>query len=314
MVAMLATTAMAGEVVVGYESSRAVGRLNAAARARMAKLPLQDLLHYTKGRHTMMKDDGISGHWGLSAVLARCEIGPRPFARLRNADGTGQCERVVFADTGTGATLMLLTQLPHSTDGPADELNYFGKSNWAADGSLMIYARSARPNLWGPLTQATTDTTGSMIVRADGTRPYIAFKKGLTLRPPICSPKRPDVGYAAVFIKRGQLEISEFSFSKNKVTRKLGTVDKAWWIKVSPDDKYLMGRSYTGVWVIRIDDGKKWDVKLDVSKTGRSYPIHDSYTFVPGNTDWFFYFYEPVHPGGGLRKAGQRLRLSLIHI
>ena len=93
------------KVQIGFESGLAAGRLSADAKAQMAKLPVQDLLDRNKGRHHLMADDRISGHWGLDAVLARCEIAPKPYEQLRGKNNTYQTERIVFADTGTGEDL-----------------------------------------------------------------------------------------------------------------------------------------------------------------------------------------------------------------
>jgi hypothetical protein len=288
---------------VGFGAGLAAGGLSADAKARMAELPLLDLLDKAKGRYTMMPDDGISGYWGLDALQARAMVGPKPYAQLRGDDGSFQSERVIFADTGTGATVMKLTQIPYP-EGSGDELIYFGKSAWNADGTLMTWVRSAKAGLWGPSSQRTTDAYGPMVVKADGTAPRLPFEKGKTLRPPICSPTRPDIAYAG----RGA-NVVELNLRTGQVVRTIGQFRLIWHLKVSPDDRYVMGKNYDGFWIYRVSDGRKWDVPLERWEgKNRGYPVHDSYRFLPADTDWIMYWYEPVHPGGGLNKEGFRLR------
>jgi len=145
---------------VGFESSYPAARLSPEDRTRILNTPLQDLFDANTGRYTMAKDDGIGGHWGLDAIRARVKIGPKPYEKLRGSDGKFQAERVIFADPGSGATMMMLSQIPYGKDGQADELNYFGKACWNADGSLMVYQRSLKPDLWGPSPQTTTEAFG----------------------------------------------------------------------------------------------------------------------------------------------------------
>lgn len=297
----LAETARCPLAVPG--AGLAAPRLSADARARTEGLALQDLLDKTTGRYTMRTDDGVSGHWGLDAVKARCEIGPKPCAKLRDDDGTFQCERIVFADTGTGAAMMMLTQIPREVGGPGDELNYFGKSCWSADGSAMLWVRSARASLWGPGYQKTTEAFGPMLVDADGTRPRIAFGGGRSMKPPICSPTKADAAYAWTAGK-----VVELNLRTGKVGGPVGAVPNVWHLKVSPDGRYVMTKSKAGFWVASTGGAGTWDVKLDEARPGVCYPVHDSYRFLPAETDWIMYWYERSHPGGGLNKEGFRLR------
>ena len=135
------------KIVAGFNCGLAAGKLPDDYIVKMAELPLQDLLDVNNGRYTFIKDDGISGHWGLDAIKSRVTAGTKPYELLRDKNGVYQTERVIFADTGTGATMMMLTQLPYSKDSEADELNYFGKSCWNADGSKMVFSRSKKPSL-----------------------------------------------------------------------------------------------------------------------------------------------------------------------
>ncbi len=298
-----------GKTEAGFESGLAAGLMSAEDRARMAKLPMQDLLDRDSGRHRLMKDDGISSHWGLDAVLSRIDIAPKPYEKLRRADGSYQTERLIFSDTGTGATIMMLTQAPYEKGGVSDELSYFKGPNWNADGSLMVFSRSAKGGLeiegMGP--QHTTDAFGPMVVKADGTGHRIAFGKGLVMKAPICSMTNPDLCYTVI---RGEVnEVVELSFSQNKVVRKIGLVDGPWWLKPSPDGKYLIDAHKRGdISVLRIADGKTWKLTLDKDDEGKPYLVHHSYQFVPGDTERVMYWYERFHPGGGLNGEGFHIR------
>ena len=297
------TVVAADEQVVGYETGTAAGMLGTEARSRMAERPPQDLIDKSAGRYTLMNADGVSGHWGLDAIKARCEVAPKPAAALVDADGVLQTERVVFADTGTGATMMMLTRIPYEAEGPGDQLNYFGKACWSADGTHMLWVRDAKAGLWGPNYQKTTDEYGPMRVDADGTGARIIFRDVPAMKPPICSPVRPDAAYAWAGGK-----ILELNLRTGTVRKTLGDMQYSWHLKVSPDDKYVVSKVAEGFRVLATADGQVWDVKLDEAKTGRCYPIHDSYRFLPADTDWIMYWYERSHPGGGLNKEGFRLR------
>ena len=92
--------------------------------------------------------------------------------------------------------MMMLTVSSYVKDGPGDQLNYFGKANWSADGAKMLWIRDAKAGLWGPNYQQTTDEFGPWLVNADGTAPRIAFGKGRSFKGPVCSPTRGDIAYA----------------------------------------------------------------------------------------------------------------------
>ncbi|HUV39978.1 MAG TPA: hypothetical protein VMY39_10210, partial [Planctomycetota bacterium] len=239
------TVIAANEQPVGYETALAAGMLSADARTRLATLPLQDLIDKTSGRYTLVKDDGVSGHWGLDAIRARCEVGPRPAAALVDPDGVMQTERVIFADTGTGATMMMLTRLPYAVDGPGDQLNYFGKACWSADGAHMLWVRDAKAGLWGPNYQKTTDEYGPLRVNADGTGATIIFREVTAMKPPVCSPTQPDVAYAWSGGK-----ILELDLRTGTVRKTLGDMQYSWHLKVSPDDKYVVSKVAEGFRVL----------------------------------------------------------------
>ncbi len=287
---------------IDFGSSLAAGRLSPEIRADMADLPLQDLLDKDTGMYTLLKDDGVSGHWGLDAIMARCEIAPKPYEKLVDDNGVYQAERVVFADTGTGATMMMLTQIPYSEES-GDELNYFGKANWNADGKVMLFSRSVKADIWGPRIQATTEAYGPMLVDADGGRPRIAFGKGRAMGATTCSPKRPEIAYAEV-----QGRIMELNLAAGKVGKTICKPNHTGRLKVSPDDKYVMGCAGDYFWIHSLSSHEKWAVPLDLNeKTGKAYDVHRGYMFVPGDTDWIIFFYKSGHPGGGGREEGFRL-------
>ena len=284
-----AQTPASAKVAVGFASSPACGMLSAQQREAMLKLPLQDLLDRNAGRYTLMKDDQSSGHYGLDALLARRDVATKPYAALRDAGGVYQTERVIFADPGSGATMMQLSNTPYDSGG--DELIYFGKSCWNLDGSIMAWARSEKPSLWGPAEMTTTETHGVLMANGDGTGPRIAFADRKTMRAPICSPVDADLAYSM-----SGSDLVELDLRAGKVKRVVKSGLPAWWLKISPDGKYALSKGYRAkaFWVVQLSDGKQWDVALDSQ-------VHDSYRFVPGNTDWVMFWYEATVRTEGMR-------------
>jgi len=284
-------------VEVGYASGLAARSLSAEDRKRIESLPLHDGLGRLEGRYANMqveatrredshRDDGVAGYWGLDAVRRRQDIGPKPYAGLLK-DGCYQTERIIFADLGTGATMMKLTHEPY---GSGDELSYFGKAAFSADGSLMVWQRSQKVSLWGPGRQNTTDTHGPVLLDGDGTRPRIAFRDRPSVTIPVCSPSKPELAYAMA----GR-DLVELNLRTGGVQRTIKSGLPSWWLKLSPDAKYACSMAYGGrsLWVVSLPTGQQWDIPLKGA-------IHDSYRFVPANTDWVMYWYE----GGGLRNEG----------
>jgi len=271
---------------VGFASGPAA-RLSEQDLARIESLPLQDLLNRDTGRYTQVRDDGVSGYWGLDAIRSRQDAADKPYAILQRGRFL-QTERVVFADLGTGATLMKLTDEPYGT---GDELNYFGKSCFNADGSLMTWQRSRQPTIWGPSGQTTTATHGPMLVSADGT--HLRIVQGgwpARMRPlVVCHPLNPELAYAM----SGD-QLLELDLRAEQVRRVVAAGMPSWWLKLSPDGKYACNDDYGRgpITVVSLETGETWTMKL----SGR---IHDSYRFVPGNTDWVMYWYEsdPGHRG-----------------
>jgi hypothetical protein len=284
----LAARAKAALTAVGYESSSPARRLSAEDRRRIEAQPRQDLLDRADGRYTLVKDDGVAGYWGLDALQRRRNAVEKPYVEVRHDDHF-QAERVIFADLTTGATLVKLTDEPFGT---GDELAYFGKSCFNADGSRMIWERSRRPSLFGPRTQQATDTYGTLLVDGDGTRPRLVFGDVPSLQLPICHPTDPDLAYG---LSEGSL--LELNLRTGKVRRSVATGLPGWWLKLSPDARYACSASYDSgrIVVVSLENGERWEVRPQ----GR---IHDSYRFVPGNTDWIMYWLE-----GDFRDQGFRM-------
>ena len=266
------------KVDTGFVSGPAAW-LSSADIARIASRPLQDLLDPENGRYTQIDDDGVSGCWGLSAIRSRQEAAEKPYADLRRG-GFFQSERVIFADLTTGATLMKLSDEPY---GAGDELNYFGKSCFNADGSLMTWQRTRKPNIWGSSGETTTETHGPVVMDSDGTHLRVVQGWPERIRPPVvCHPLNPDLGYVM-----NEDQLLELDLRAGTVRRVVATGMPAWCLKISPDGKYACNDDYSRgpITVVSLETGEKWVMKL----TGR---IHDSYRFVPGNTDWIMYWYE----------------------
>jgi len=276
----------ANAVATGYESGVAARRMSAADRQRLASLPLQNLIGMMEGRYTQLKDDGVMGHWGLDAVKARQDATNKPYAELK-VPGGYQTERVIFADPGTGVTMMKLSDEPYGT---GDEILYFGKAAFTADGSKMVWQRSRKPSLWGPGSQASSDTHGPIVRDGDGSRPRIAFRERPSVRIPICHPTDPGLAYAY-----SGRDVVELDMRTEKVKRVVASGLPMWWLKLSPDGKYVCSAPYGRgqIAVVRIEDGKRWNIPLRRN-------IHDSYRFVPGNTDQVMFWYE----GRGLSTEG----------
>ncbi len=274
-------------VAVGFESGLATGLLKDADRSKLSSLPLQDLLDKSKGRYSQIQDDGVMGHWGLDAVKARQEATGKPYGELLSG-GHYQTERVIFPDLGTGITMMKLSDEPYGT---GDETLYFGKAGFAADGSKMVWQRSAKlTSVWGPGSQTTSDTHGPIVRDGDGTRPRIAFRDRPNVRIPIFHPTDPGLAYAY-----SGREVVELDMKSEKVKRVVASGLPMWWLKLSPDGKYVASGPYGRgkIAVVQISDGKRWDIPLRRN-------IHDSYRFVPGNTDQVMFWYE----GRGLSTEG----------
>lgn len=273
-----------GFVPVGYEGSIPARHLDAADRARIAALGLQDLLDSSTGRYCMLEDDGVLGTWGLDQLTARRAATTKPYSDLRDGNGVYQSERVVFADLSTGAMMMKLTNQPHG-DG-ADEIIYFGKSAFSADGSRMIWSRVDTPSLWGPGTQTIGEEYGPLLLDGDGARPRIAFDRGIDMGAVIAHPLAPDRGYA---VSNG--ELLELDLTDGAIVSSVASLPYHWHLKMSPDGNYVCDASYGGAGIVvqSLTDSTQWTIPL----TGA---IHDSYRFVPGDTDWIMFWYEGNYP------------------
>ncbi len=306
----LATCSVAADKVdVGFEGGLSLGRLPDDYKAKLADQPMQDLADPgNKGRWTFETDGGPEGYWGLETINSRVKIGPKPYGALASKKGATmalQTERVVFSDIGTGATMMMLTIAPHVSGGPGDWVFYYGKGAWNADGSMIIGARSQRPSVWAPkYDDRPGKNAGPLAIKSDGTGHHTLLGNGKLMRAVVASPTRPNIGYTA-----SGNTILEIDLVTGKVAKDLGQVSGVWWLKQSPDDKYVMGRNKLGFWVIDTKTKKQYQVKLDYwEEKSKSHSVHDSYRFLPADTDWIMYWYERSHPGGGLNKEGFRLR------
>ncbi len=273
-----------GFVPVGYEGSIPARLLDETDRARLADLGLQNLLDDQDGRYSVLQDDGVLGTWGLDQLTARRAATAKPYAELRNDSGVYQSERLVFADLSTGAMMMKLTNQPHGDGG--DELIYYGKSCFNADGSRMIWSRVDTPGLWGPGTQTITGETGPLLVQGDGTQPQIAFDSAGAMGPVVAHPTDPARGYA---VSSGDL--LELDLVAGSMVSTVASLPYHWHLKMSPDGLYVCDASYggAGIVVVSLEDGTEWTIAL-------SGPIHDSYRFVPGDTDWIMFWYEGSFP------------------
>ncbi len=273
---------LAAQEPVGYEGSIPARQLSPTDRGRIWNLPIQDLLDYDSGRYAVLEDDGQMGHWGLSEIWARRDVADKPYAELRDLAGIYQTERTVFADLSTGLMLMKLTNQPYNDGG--DELLYFGKSNFSADGARMIWTRSSTVSLWGPGSITPTDEYGPLMLDGDGTRPRIVFSSLNPFAHLIAHPFDPDLAYARV-----GYDLVEVNLTSEEVLRTVAEDVVRWWMKISPDGEYVCGSGDGRITVTATSDGTSWDIPL-------SSGIHDSYRFVPGNTDWIMFWYEGSFP------------------
>ncbi|RLB48525.1 MAG: hypothetical protein DRI90_25330, partial [Deltaproteobacteria bacterium] len=269
---------------MGYEGSIPARQLDEADRGRMADLGLQDLVDYNQGRYGMLQDDGVLGTWGLDQLTARRAATTKPYAELRDGDGVYQSERVVFADLSTGAMMMKLSNQPHGDGG--DEVIYYGKSCFNADGSRMIWSRVETPSLWGPGSQTITDAYGSLLTEGSGTHPRIAFAPGSDMGAVVAHPFEADRGYA---VSNGDL--LELDLLTGTIVGTIASLPYHWHLKMSPDGLYVCDASYggAGIVVVSLEDATQWTIPLNG-------PIHDSYRFVPGDTDWIMYWNEGSFP------------------
>lgn len=280
---------LAAQEPVGYQASIPAKLLTEADLQRMVALPMQDLLDRSDGRYQALSNDGVMGHWGLDQLVVRQDVSSKPYGLLRDSSGSYQTERVIFADLSTGVPMFKLTNQPYSDGG--DELIYFGKSCWSADGARAVWSRVSSPSLWGPGSQNITEQYGPMLVNGDGTGMQIAFSQRSSMGAVLAHPTVPNRAYAP-----SQGEIVELDLQTGQVVGVLPTDPNPphWHMKMSPDGKYVCDTSYStytrGIVVVSLEDPtQQWTVPL----SGR---IHDSYRFVPGDTDWIMFWYEGGFP------------------
>ena len=220
----------------------------------------------------MDQDDGCAAHPGTNGIgrAVRRQALSRPLCESN--DGTWQTERVVFHDLGTGATVVRLTNDPW-----ADSLSYF-KGNWSADGQYVVFRR--QPGMW----EGSTATHGPMAVRSDGTGLRNVFRDYRMVRGEVCSPSEPDICYA---MADGH-KLVAFDLRTGKTHHVVRQVPGCWHLKISPDGKYLMGRS-------DLEQGRARAV--DRQRRRREYheipvpeSIHDSYQFHPSQKKIMFWY------------------------
>ncbi len=304
----LTLIAYSADVPVDFGGNPFIQQLPDSVLTKMKALRLQDLNEKREGRYHFEEDDGPSGYWSLETINRRMKSGNKPYAQLCNKNGVQQNERVIFNDNGTGAQMMMLTQNTYGANGHGDQLFYYGKGSWSANGAYLLWYRSPKPGLWSAGTVVPDAHFGPMVANGNGSNYRILKGNSDQARMPVVANSRPDIAYAVL-----NKSVVEWDLKTGKLKREIGKVDSVWWLKASPDDKYLMGQHRDGFWVMSVENGKQWIVKLDrdmrASRKNRAAQYHDSYRFVPGDTDWIMYWFErDSHPGGGLNKEGFRLR------
>ncbi|MCE5267779.1 MAG: fibronectin type III domain-containing protein [Planctomycetaceae bacterium] len=223
------------------------------------------------GRYAMDREDGNRGIQGLTELAGR--FGEKPYRELLTApyDGTWQTERVIFRDVGTGATVVRLTN-----DLWADTLSYF-KGNWSADGQYIVFRR--RPGMW----ENSTATHGPMVLRADGTGLRNVFRQYQSIREHVCSPVTPNLCFAMADGDKLVPCDLKTGVAMSPLERR-----GCWRLKISPDGKYLMGRSNVsdgrpGFWIVSTDGRERHEVSVPES-------VHDSYQFHPTDKKIMFWY------------------------
>ena len=284
----------------GYEGSIPARQLNKVNRQYIVDLGLQDLFDFSEGRYDVLKNDEELAVWRLKQLKARRAVTKKPYSRLRDDRGVYQSERVVFADPTTGAMMMKLTNQPYGEGG--DELIYYGKSTFSANGERMVWSRVDRVGKWGPGWQAVDDIYGPLLLNTDGTELSIVDVKGSTLSPIITHPQLANRGYAVL-----DHQLVELDLANGKTIRDVADLPYHWQLKMSPDGNYIADSDASRQILIQsLSSQKNWTVKLDSQ-------IHDSYRFVPGNTDWLMFWYEGRFPRTELvnYKTGERKSIRL---
>jgi len=305
--ALLFCTASANDKVeqdllkpTGFEGSIPARQLNKADRQRIADLGLQDLFDFNEGRYDVLKNNEELDVWRLKQLKARRVVTKKPYSKLRDDKRIYQSERVVFADPTTGAMIMKLTSQPYGEGG--DELIYYGKSVFSADGKRMVWSRVDRVGKWGPGWQPVDDIYGPLLLNTDGTELKVVDVKGSTLSPVITHPKLANRGYAVL----GH-QLVELDLVSGKIIRDVADLPYHWQLKMSPDGNYIADSdSSRQILIQSLSSPENWTVKLDSQ-------IHDSYRFVPGNTDWLMFWYEGRFPRTELvnYKTGERKSIRL---
>ncbi|MEN6450064.1 MAG: fibronectin type III domain-containing protein, partial [Thermoguttaceae bacterium] len=223
------------------------------------------------GVYTMERDDGERGIQGLVALAER--FGAKPYQELvaKPHDGAWQTERVVFHDRDSGATVVRLTN-----DRWAETLSYY-KGNWSADGQYVVFRR--HPGMW----ENSTATHGPMQVRSDGTGLRNVFRQCHSIREHVCSPVVPNLCFAMA--DGDKLVVCDLKGGSALRTLRNGG---CWRLKISPDGRYLLGRSNIsdgrpGFWILSTDGVERHEISAPDS-------VHDSYRFHPSEKKIMFWY------------------------
>ena len=269
------------------------------------------------GRYRMDQADGVREVQGLATLAAR--HGLKPYDLL-GRDGRWQTERVLFTDVATGATVCRLTCDPF-----ADELSYF-KGNVSADGSTVVFRR--RPGMW----EGSTATHGPMAMNADGTGLRNVFRDFRLVRKHVTSFTDPAVCYAIADEKK----IVAFNLQTGKLDHEVADIRDCWWLKASPDGRYLMGRGtlasgQKGIYIVRADgraiggadgraivpadggaiggaDGKeRFDVPIPEA-------IHDSYQFHPTLRKMMYWYEGKFYAEGFMQRDFDGGSLTRVNV
>ncbi|MEN6457925.1 MAG: fibronectin type III domain-containing protein [Thermoguttaceae bacterium] len=224
------------------------------------------------GRYQMDRDDGLRGIQGLVELAGRFGVKPYRQLQTRPYDGTWQSERLIFRDLATGAVLVRLTNDPW-----AETLSYF-KGNWSADGQYIVFRR--HPGMW----ENSTATHGPMVVRGDGTALRNVFRQYPSIREHVCSPVEPNVCFAMADGNKLVRCDLRAGVAQRPIREGLG----CWRLKISPDGRYLMGRSNLsdgrlGLWIVSTDGAERHEIPLPDA-------IHDSYQFHPSEKKVMFWY------------------------
>lgn len=232
------------------------------------------------GRYSMQQDDGVRSVQGLSTLAAR--HGVKPFGdlvRQNNSGAVWQTERVFFRDVDTSATMMRMTNNPHS-----DALSYF-QGNWNADGSTIVWLRQP---------ETSNALHGPMAMSVDGTNLRNVFRDTSFMRNLICSPTDPDLCYA---YDLNNSAVKAYRLSTSRADHTVRASPGGWQMKISPDGRFLMDRTSDissggrGFWISSVDGKENFEVPANDD-------VHDSFRFHPTQKKVMFWYEEKYRSEG----------------